>query len=376
MRVGSKEDLFRKIERFLEEKENIRTELKIIFVNVKDDFNFKTKEDFSKFLCELAETHYLLKRLLSKYNIILNPIENNFYKLDFMGIRNKERVEFYILKRNNFLEIYTWEKIERVDRTLTRLIKYLPWSYAWISPRELEEFVLRTLGEDSIQGFTSKSSQYGIIRKGIQKIVTIRVWGGDLQDLKNAREHFNAEPTRIDNKIVSPNPGTVLDSTIITKGMVSIRAGSPIDVFSHKEASFTEFKEKERRYKLLEQEIQLTMDEKLGISGIELPPIPNIRIKISDFWDENKFNKFKNYLLYEDPHITGFEIEKSGADGSYSLMLSDFLNAGDFQLVAYPKEKEFVIYPFKTSRRENLKLLFEKIVMNWDPGAKLIVDGG
>lgn len=101
--------------------------------------------------------------------------------------------QFVFLFDQDFIRILTTERKMWSEKTVEKLIKYIPdIDRFYLSYSNLKDLV-EDLDKTSISGFTAKYRPYYEDKK-----MSIRFHGGDKEDLKKVEDQFNAKPTRIE----------------------------------------------------------------------------------------------------------------------------------------------------------------------------------
>lgn len=187
-RVEREEEVEEEIKGEEEIKEVYQPKLKIFFV----ESEIKPKE-LETILYSTLEQSTKIKHLLEKYHIAVRDKEEPFSLLIFTNKKYKEKHYFLIESHSKYFEIYTVEKGLEVGRTIKKVIDELSGlDLVWIAREKLLDLVKDVVTAEGVHGFTAQ-------RKTLHfdKRVTIRVFGGDTEDVETANKYFYSEPTRI-----------------------------------------------------------------------------------------------------------------------------------------------------------------------------------
>lgn len=101
--------------------------------------------------------------------------------------------QFFFYYPDNYLRVFTVERRKWTERTVERLIKYLPeLDRLLLSSEDLEE-ISEDLQKTDVSGFTAKYQPYYR-----EQSVSIQFHGSEPGDLEKVEEEFNARPSRLE----------------------------------------------------------------------------------------------------------------------------------------------------------------------------------
>lgn len=101
--------------------------------------------------------------------------------------------QFFFYFTDHYLQVFTVERRKWTERTVERLIKYLPeLERLLLSPDDLEE-ISEDLEKTNVSGFTAKYQPYYR-----DQSVSIQFHGAEPGDLEKVEREFNARPSRLE----------------------------------------------------------------------------------------------------------------------------------------------------------------------------------
>ena len=193
-----------------------RPSFKILFVETRQPIDHLVER-----LYESASTSQRLRNLLDSYAIELAPKNGGYWLLVFKEREHGRPITFLVKVSESTWQVYSVETAAQVARTFRRMVEESDaLDLAWI-PREKLDRVVEEMAPLSVSGFTAKRHT-----RGSPKQVTVRVYGGDRNDLAMARKDFRSEPTTVYFK-KTHSPEIALQGTIIADGELRIDRIAP-----------------------------------------------------------------------------------------------------------------------------------------------------
>lgn len=351
------------------EDEEMSTHLKIIFLE--DDSKTLTPLDLSDCLLERATSNRWMQNLISKWAFTsYETADEDLYVLEAIERAYDRLTKFFVILEDGFWLIYTLEDYRTVKKTIDRIIRYIPeLNTVWFPPPDLELIVNDIFTETGFGGFTAK---YRPVLH--DKKVTIRIFGGDRDDLIIARDHFQAEPTRIrftskgslPTVVGSLSPGR-LDIKSVLSGyeerVFSIIKAVKEDFFKRESQSFGLIKGYERRI-FTDEEGNVVSQAPSVFSAVILTVNEEMRKK-KDISAEKLIERLKATFLNNENHYSGYEWDHG------NLEVVDLTTGEPFQVVF--EDWEFVIYPKEDTHATTVREACEQITQHVIPSCTLSV---
>lgn len=198
------------------------TELKV-YVAENRGLELGEIEEVVEELFESEDLKYHGEKFFQEHKIqehVINE-ELSFVEITTPGYNRTDQFIFYF--QNDFIRILTTERKSWSEKTVEKLVKYIPSiDRFYLSYSNLKDLV-ESLDKTSISGFTAKYRPYYEDKK-----MSIRFHGGDKEDLKKVEREFNAKPTRIEFSQRN-SPSAAILGSFDKQGIVSfpkVREGS------------------------------------------------------------------------------------------------------------------------------------------------------
>ena len=378
----TKDDLFRMIidhivksEKEFEEKkpetdEKMPTHLKVIFL--KDDSKMLTPLNIFDRLLEISTFNRWINILISKWALTgYKTADESLYVLELTEKAYDRLAKFFVILEEGSWLVYTLEDYRTVNKTIDRIVKHLPeLNIMWFPPPDLELITNDLFSETGFGGFTSK---YRPVLH--DKKVTIRIFGGDRDDLIIARNHFQAEPTRIrfESKgspttavVGSISPGKLDISSVLAgyeEKLFSIIESIKRDFFRRESQNFGLINGYERRI-FTDEEGNVISQAPSIFSAVILTVNEPMRQK-SDISMDNLIERLKTTFLDNESRYVGYEWDNG------NLEVVDLITGEPFQVVC--EDWQFIIYPKEETHAATVREACEQITQYVIPSCTLSV---
>lgn len=379
----TKDDLFRKImnhvvrsekelgnEENLEAEEEMPTHLKILFL--KDDSGILTPLNLFDRLLEVSVLNRWINDLISKWAFVgYETAEKDLFVLEAIEKAYNRPARFFIILEDGSWLVYTLEDHLTLKQTFDRIVRHVPELNAiWFPPPDLESITRDIFTEAGFGGFTSK---YRPVLH--DKKVTIRIFGGDEDDLVTARRFFQAEPTRI--RFESKGSPTTVAIGSISPGRLDIRSVLPgheghlfniiesvkKDFFRRESENFGLINGYERRI-FTDEEGNVISQAPSVFSAVLLTVDEAMREK-EDVSEDRLMERMKATFLDNEKHYLGYEWDEG------NLEVIDLITGEPFQIVF--EGWQFIIYPKEQTHAQTVREACEQITQNVMPSCTLSV---
>jgi hypothetical protein len=378
----TKDDLYRmitnhivKLEKESEKNEyseldgEISTHLKILFL--RDDSRILNPLNLFDRLLEISKSNRWVSNLISKWAFKgYKTADEDLHVLEVIEKAYDRVAEFFVILEKGFWVIYTLEDYITVKKTIDRIVKHVPeLNTVWFPPPDLELITNDIFTESAFSGFTSKYRPFLYDRK-----VTIRLFGGNRDDLLIAREYFQAEPTRIrfESKgspaevIGSISPGK-LDITSVLPGyeerLFSIIEAVKRDFFKKESQNLGLINGYERRL-FADEEGNVISQASSTFSAVILSVNEAMRQK-KDVSKDRLIERLRMTFLNNEKRYIGHEWD----DGN--LEVFDLVTGELFQVVF--EDWQFIIYPKEETHATTVREACEQITQHINPSCTLSV---
>ncbi len=358
--VVDSEDIF-DFEEELEEQV-YRPKLKIYYVE-----SFVTPNKINKILDESINFSKKIRNLLTDYKVEIIEKEKPYWLIVFTDKKYQDEHFFLLRIVNSYWEIFTIVHHKIVTKTIQKLFdisdKIDP---VWISRNRLIEIVSDLVTESGIRGFTAKRRTLNF-----KKDVTIRVYGGDLEDIEKARKDFYCEPINIFFK----RKNSPIDAIV---GAIGIDGYLRIDRIRSDSIDF--FKETKNqlwnKYKESYDSIVTSID-KLGKEIIKDNKKPiatrynsffslTFSIDNEEYWEDNRIFKAINKQFLEDGNqYIGYTL---GDDDV--MYIFDLQFRGCFRLRIDRKNRKVIICPEENTTKKSISKFSNLFIENIEHSAK------
>lgn len=353
-----------------EKDEELSTHLKVIFL--KDDSKKRTPLNLFDRLLEISTSNRWIQNLISKWAFKgYKTADDDLFVLEAIERAYNRLVKFYITLEEGFWLLYTLEDHRTLSQTIGRIVKYVPeLNVLWFPPPELEQVVNDIFTETGFSGFTAKYRP--VLR---DKNVTIRIFGGDRDDVLLARRDFQAEPTKIWFKSKG-SPTTVVEGSL-SPGWLDIKsilAGyeeqlSALiglvkdDFFTRESQNFGLINGYERR-KFTDDEGHVIAQAPSVFSAVILTVDETMRDR-KDVSAEKLIERMRVTFLENERHYAGYEWDHG------NLEVVDLVTGEPFQVVF--EDWQFIMYPKEETHAATVREACEQITQNVIPSCVLSV---
>jgi hypothetical protein len=354
----------------LETNEEKSTHLKIIFLE--DDSKTLTPLNLFDRLSDIALLNRWVQDLISKWAFIgYRTADKDLYVIEATERAYERLAKFFVILENGSWQIYTLEHHQKVEQTIDRIIKYIPeLNIMWFPPPDLELIVNDIFTESGFYGFTAK---YRPVLH--DKNVTIRIFGGDRDDLRIAREYFQAEPTKIGFR--SKGSPTTVVTGALSPGRLDIRSvlsGYKEQFFTIIESVKSDFSKREsqnlglingyERRIFTDEEGNVVSQAPSVFSAVILTVDKTMRDK-KDISEDTLMKRLKTAFLNDEKHYAGYEWDEG------NLEVVDLTTGEPFQVVF--EDWQFIIYPKEKTRAATVRAACEQITQRVIPSLTLSV---
>ncbi len=354
----------------LEADEDFSTHLKIIFL--KDDSKILTPLNLFDRLLEISHYNRWIQNLISRWAFTAYETKDkDLYVLEATERAYNRLARFFIIMEDGSWLLYTLEDHRTVTQTISRIINYIPeLNMVWFPPPDLELIVNDVFTETGFGGFTAKYRPVLYDKK-----VTIRIFGGDRDDLTKARQHFQAEPTRI-RFISKGSPITMmvgalsqgkLDITSVLSGyeehFYNIIESIKTSFFRRESQNFGVINGYERRV-FRDEEGNPISQAPATFSAVILTVNEDMRQK-KDISESALIDRLKATFLENEKHYIGYEWD------SGNLEVTDLTTKEPFQVVF--EDWQFIIYPKESTHAATVRKACEEITKSVIPSCTLSV---
>ncbi len=353
-------------EEYIDEDGKYTTEFKMLFL--KSDSGQFNPMGLPNHLIEMAEVNQWIRGLIEKWTIgVFETAEEDLYVIEAIERGYNLTHIFYLIGYNKYWQILTLEPAQIVKQTILKILKYsYDLGLVWTPPAALEEISIKNFGMDGFNGFIAKYRPLGKDKK-----VTIVLHGGDLGDLKKAREYFSTEPTQI--KFAKKNSPSVVMTGTASFGKINIKAilprfrGKFVETLKNVIESYIK-KDSEIFDVIPEYKIKTIFDNQKNPIGY----LPESFSAIKMIIPERRKEKLKEDVIIDRLRKTFIE-EKSGQYFALEWNLGDFdiiekESAGRVQ-VKY-EDWAITIYPDTRAHRRLLRKICEDIIENVEPSCE------
>ncbi len=378
----TKNDLFRMIkshvvksEKELEKNDYSETDgetsthLKIFFL--KDDSKILTPPNLFDRLLEISKFNRWVDILISKWAFKgYETADEDLYVLEVIEKAYDRLTKFFVILEEGFWVIYTLEDHITVRKTIDRIVKHVPeLNTVWFPPPDLELITNDILTESAFSGFTSKYRPLLYDKK-----VTIRLFGGNRDDLLIARKYFQAEPTRIrfESKesptavVGSISPGK-LDIKSVLLGheerLFSIIESIKRDFFRRESQSLGQINGYERR--IFTDEEGNIISQAPSIFSAVILTINEAMRQGKDVSEDRLIERLRMTFLDNEKRYIGYEWN----DGN--LEVFDLITGEPFQVVF--EDWQFIVYPKEETHAATVREACEQITQHVNPSCILSV---
>lgn len=323
-----------------------RPKLKIYYVE-----SLINPSEINEILLKSADFSIKTRNLLTDYNIEIIKKEKSYWLVVFTDKKYQEENFFLIRVHDSYWEIFTLAHYSVVEKTLQKVIDVSDKiDFVWISRDKLVNIVTELVSESGIHGFTAK-------RRTLEfnKNVTIRVYGGDLNDIALARKDFFCEPINIYFRQKN-SPTDAIVGTIGIEGYLRIDRIRPeaIDLFKKTKDDLWD------KYRQSYDPIVSSID-KLGkeIIRFENKPIASryksfyslsFYIDNKAYWENNRiFEAIKKHFIEDGNQYIGYTI------GDNDMMyIIDLHFEGCFRVRINQKDRKVIICPDENTAKKSM----------------------
>lgn len=257
-----------------------------------------------------------------------------------------------------------------MGKTFDRIVKYVPdLNFVWFPPPDLESITRNIFTEAGFGGFTSKYRPLLHDKK-----VTIKIFGGNEDDLIIARKHFQAEPARI--RFESKGSSTVVVGSI-SRGKLSIRSvlsGYEERLFNIIESVKKDFFEREHgnfglingyERRIFTDEGGNVISQAPSVFSAVILTVNEAMRKKKDVSVEKLTERLKATFLDNEIRYTGYEWDQG------NLEVIDLVTGEPFQVVF--ENWQFIIYPKEETHAATVREVCEQITQHVIPSCTLSV---
>lgn len=377
----TKDDLFGMImnhilksEPEIKEKETVEsrempTHLKVLFL--KDDSRTLTPLNLFDRLLEISVLNRWINTLISKWAFTsYETADKDLYVLEVTEKAYNRLAKFFVILEDGFWLIYTLEDYRTVNQTIDRIVKYIPELNAvWVPPPDLEMITNDIFTEAGFRGFTSKYRPLLHDKK-----VTVRIFGGNRDDLIRARKYFQAEPTRIrfESKgsstaiVGSLSPGKLNIKSVLSgyeKLLFTIIESVKKDFLKRESQNFGLINGYERR--VFTDEEGTVMSQAPSVFSAAVLTVDEAMREKEDVSVDNLIERLKATFLENENRYIGYEWDNG------NLELVDLITGEPFQ-VAF-ENWQFIIYPKEETHAATVREACEQITQHVIPSCALSV---
>ncbi|MBU7045820.1 MAG: hypothetical protein HXS54_05235 [Theionarchaea archaeon] len=353
-----------------EKDEEMSTHLKIIFL--KDDSNLLTPFNLFDRLLEISSFNRWVQNLISKWAFIgYKTAEKDLYVLEAIERAYDRPAKFFFILEDGFWLLYTLEDHRTMKQTIERIVKYIPeLNMLWFPPPDLELIVNKIFTESGFGGFTAKYRP--LLR---DKNVTIRIFGGDRDDLLLARKDFQAEPTKIwfhsRGSPLTVTAGSLSPGRLDIKSVLSgyeeqvqaIIKSVKDDIFERESQNFGLINGYERRI-FTDEDGNVISQAPSVFSAVVLTVDEAMRQK-KDITTDKLIERLKAAFLNYDKHYAGYEWDYG------NLEVVDLTTGEPFQVIF--ENWQFIIYPKEETHAATVREACKQITQNIIPSCVLSV---
>lgn len=352
------------IENYDDEVEKLgnRPKLKIYYVE-----SSVNPSEINNILFSKTDQSIKIRNLLTNYNIEILKKEKSFWLIILIDKKYQEENYFLVRVNDSFWEIFTLAHHNIVEKTLQKIVdvsdKIDP---VWISRDKLVDIVSDLVSESGIHGFTAKRRTLNF-----KKSVTIRVYGGDLNDIDLARKDFFCEPINIYFKQKN-SPIDAIVGTIGVEGYLRIDRIRPeaVDLFKKTKNELWD------KYRQNYSAIVTSVDNlKKEIIKFDNKPIATrydsffailFNIDNSKYWDDNRIYKsIKTKFLENGNEYVGYTI------GNDNLMfIFDLHFKGSYRLRIDNKSKKVIVCPEENTSKKSMSKFCNNFIEYIEHSAK------
>lgn len=353
-----------------ERDEEMSTHLKIIFL--KDDSKILTPLNLFDRLLEMSAFSRWIQNFISKWAFIAyETADEDLYVLEATERAYNRSAKFFIILEDEFWLLHTLEDHRTLRQTVNRIVRYIPeLNMLWFPPPDLESIINDIFTESGFSGFTAKYRP--VLR---DKNVTIRIFGGDRDDLLLARKDFQAEPTKIwfrsKGSPITVAAGSVSPGRLDIKSVLSgyreqvlaIIESVKDDFFKRESQNFGLIDGYERRV-FTDEEGNVISQAPSAFSAVVLTVDEAMRQK-KDISAKELIERLKATFLDNENRYVGYEW------GHGNLEIMDLITGEPFQVVF--ENWQFIIYPKEETHAATAREACKQITQNVIPSCVLSV---
>ncbi|WP_042663218.1 hypothetical protein [Haloferax sp. ATB1] len=199
-----------------------KTQVKIFLAN-NHGFELGSLTDEIEYLAQTEGLSEYIQRYITEHNFHEDRLGDDVSYVEIDTPKRARTDQFVFIDDGDYLRVITAERRKWTEKTVEKLIQYLPsLERVFLTPSDLEDIVSDLYGT-SVAGFTAKYHSYKT-----DKRASIRFHGGTDEDLEKVENVFDAKPTRLEfNQRNSPE--AAVRSSVAQEGhftFSSVRPGS------------------------------------------------------------------------------------------------------------------------------------------------------
>lgn len=308
-----------------------------------------------------------LRNLLKEYNMEIIQKKSPYVLLIFKDKKYREEHFYLIRVDNSYWEIFTLERHDIVKKTLQRALESSDKiDSVWVARDKLLNIVSDLVSDKGIHGFTSKRRTLNF------KKITIKVYGGDIEDVEKARKYFYSEPVTIYFKQTN-SPIDAVVGTISTEGYLRIDKIRPDSVDLFKDTKDRLWDTYKKNYSQIIDSIDKIGKTKIKFNNEFIASKYNsfysltFNIKDKTFWKDNRiYEAIKEKFIDNKNEYIGYKLGDPDI-----LFIYDLYFGGLFRVRLNKKEGKVIICPDESVSKKSMSKLcstfIEKIEHSADP---------
>ncbi|MHA1733392.1 MAG: hypothetical protein ACTSU5_15705, partial [Promethearchaeota archaeon] len=157
---------------------------------------------------------------VDRFQIEVEELASNIHTMRFYDTKKKKPTHFVVLVEDSYWLVFTVARTDDLQGTFSRIVNFISQlERVELTPLHLEILAQSQEFRESVEGFTARYNPEYQTRR-----ITVRVYGGTLNDLDKLRGLYFVEPTTIQfRKINSP----LLEGKFFTNGYISLEKMRP-----------------------------------------------------------------------------------------------------------------------------------------------------